>query len=90
MIKKIIFFISIFLCNYSIAQNLYSGHIKSSEDNRPINNVEIYDKNGGEITQTNIDGFFRFTSKKREITLVFLQGILMFMNKKLKAIVTLV
>ena len=70
MIKKIIFFISIFLCNYSIAQNLYSGHIKSSEDNRPINNVEIYDKNGGEITQTNIDGFFSFISEKREITLV--------------------
>ena len=70
MIKKIIFFISIFLCNYSIAQNLYSGYIKSSEDNKPINNVEIYDKNGGEITQTNIDGFFRFTSEKREITLV--------------------
>ena len=70
MIKKVIFFISIFLCNYSIAQNLYSGYIKSSEDNKPINNVEIYDKNGGEITQTNIDGFFSFISEKREITLV--------------------
>ena len=71
MIKKTIFFISIFLCNYSIAQNLYSGNIKSSKDNKPINNVEIYDKNGGEITQTNIDGFFSFISEKREITLVF-------------------
>ena len=70
MIKKIIFFISIFLCNYSIAQSLYSGYIKSSEDNKPINNVEIYDKNGGEITQTNIDGFFSFISEKKEITLV--------------------
>ena len=70
MIKKIIFFISVVLCNYSIAQNLYSGYIKSSEDNKPINNVEIYDKNGGEITQTNIDGFFSFISEKREITLV--------------------
>lgn len=29
-----------------------------------------YDKNEGEITQTNIDGFFSFISEKREITLV--------------------
>ena len=49
MIKKIIFFM-FFLCNYSIAQNIYWMVIKSSEDNKPINNVEIYDKNGGEIS----------------------------------------
>ena len=70
MIKKLSLLCLIFMCNYSIAQNIYSGFIKSSENGMPIQAVEIYDKMGGEISQTNEKGFFSFSSEKKEITLI--------------------
>ena len=70
MIKKLSLLCLIFMCNYSIAQNIYSGFIKSSENGIPIEAVEIYDKMGGEIGQTNEKGFFSFSSQKKEITLI--------------------
>ena len=70
MIKKLSLFCFILMCNYSIAQNIYSGFITSSENGKPIKAVEIYDKVGGEISQTNEKGFFSFSSEKKEITLI--------------------
>ena len=70
MIKKLAIICFVLMCNYTTAQNLYSGFITSSENNKPIKGVEVYDKISGEIAQTNEKGFFSFSSEKKELTII--------------------
>ncbi|CAI8409214.1 MAG: Fe(3+) dicitrate transport protein FecA [Flavobacterium sp. SCGC AAA160-P02] len=52
------------------AQSKVSGQVLS-EVNTPINKVQIYDKNGGLLTETNSKGNFEFVSNKEKLTLFF-------------------
>ena len=70
MIKKLAIICFVLMCNYTTAQNLYSGFITSSENNKPIKGVEVYDKISGEIAQTNEKGFFSFISEKKGLTII--------------------
>ena len=42
-----------------------------SKDNTPINKVQIYNSNGGIITETDIKGYFEFSIKKEELKVFF-------------------
>ena len=42
-----------------------------SADNKPLHNVEIYDADTGWLAKTNLDGAYRFTTEKLEISLIF-------------------
>jgi Fe(3+) dicitrate transport protein len=57
-------------CNFSFAQNIYSGFITSSKNNKPIKGVEIYNKVGGEVSQTDKNGFFKFNSSEKDLTII--------------------
>jgi len=52
------------------SQNKVTGIVLSDLD-KPINEVEIYNKNGGFFTKTNGKGQFNFTTDKQEIELIF-------------------
>ena len=62
--------IYLLFCNFSFAQNIYSGFITSSENNKPIKGVEIYNKVGGELSQTDKNGFFKFNSSEKDLTII--------------------
>lgn len=62
--------ICLLFCNFSFAQNIYYGFITSSENNKPIKGVEIYNKVGGELSQTDKNGFFKFNSSEKDLTII--------------------
>ena len=70
MIRNLIIIFFVLWTIPSTAQYVYSGYIKSSENGRAINGVEIYDKKDGDLGQTNEKGFFKFESEKKEITII--------------------
>ena len=70
MNKNLTLIYLLLFCNFSFAQNIYSGFITSSENNKPIKGVEIYNKVGGELSQTDKNGFFKFISHKKDLTIV--------------------
>ena len=70
MNKNLALIYLLLFCNFSFAQNIYSGFIKSSENNKPITGVEIYNKIGGELSQTDKDGFFKFNSSEKDLTII--------------------
>ncbi len=53
------------------AQNKVSGIITAFETNKPLENVEVYDKGSGLVATTSNEGFYSFTTEKEEITIVF-------------------
>ena len=70
MNKNLALIYLLLFCNFSFAQNIYSGFITSSENNKPIKGVEIYNKVGGELSQTDKNGFFKFISPKKDLTII--------------------
>ena len=70
MNKNLALIYLLLFCNFSFAQNIYSGFIKSSENNKPIKGVEIYNKIGGELSQTDENGFFKFNSSEKDLTII--------------------
>ena len=70
MNKNLILIYLLLFCNFSFAQNIYSGFITSSENNKPIKGVEIYNKVGGELSQTDKNGFFKFNSSEKDLTII--------------------
>ena len=70
MNKNLALIYLLLLCNLSFAQNIYSGFITSSENNKPIKGVEIYNKVGGELSQTDKNGFFKFNSSEKDLTII--------------------
>ena len=48
------------------AQYKVSGVIVS-ENNRPLNNVEVYDAQGGLLAETSTKGFYEFITSKKEL-----------------------
>lgn len=69
---KNIFLISFLLSfNFLSGQNIISGKIISSESKQAIKGVEIFEKNIGKIAQTNSEGFYEFSTKKNNISLIF-------------------
>ena len=68
--NKYLALIYLLFCNFSFAQNIYSGFITSSENNKPIKGVEIYNKVGGELSQTDKNGFFKFSSSEKDLTII--------------------
>ena len=57
--------------NFLSGQNIISGKIISSESKQAIKGVEIFEKNIGKIAQTNSEGFYEFSTKKNNISLIF-------------------
>ena len=57
--------------NFLSSQNIISGKIISSESKQAIKGVEIFEKNIGKIAQTNSEGFYEFSTKKNNISLIF-------------------
>ena len=70
MNKNLALIYLLLFCNFSFAQNIYSGFITSSENNKPIKGVEIYNKVGGELSQTDKNGFFKFNSSEKDLTII--------------------
>ena len=70
MNKNLALIYLLLFCNFSFAQNIYSGFITSSENNKPIKGVEIYNKIGGELSQTDKNGFFKFNSSEKDLTII--------------------
>ena len=70
MNKNLALIYLLLFCNFSFAQNIYSGFITSSENNNPIKGVEIYNKVGGELSQTDKNGFFKFNSSEKDLTII--------------------
>ena len=70
MNKNLALIYLLLFCNFSFAQNIYSGFISSSENNKPIKGVEIYNKVGGELSQTDKNGFFKFNSSEKDLTII--------------------
>ena len=70
MNKNLALIYLLLFCNFSFAQNIYLGFIKSSENNKPIKGVEIYNKIGGELSQTDENGFFKFNSSEKDLTII--------------------
>ena len=59
------FFTIIFIFQFILTtQSQVSGTVLS-EDKTPINKVQIYNSNGGIITETDIKGYFEFSIKIR-------------------------
>ncbi|GAA3621984.1 TonB-dependent receptor domain-containing protein [Flavivirga jejuensis] len=65
IIAALIFSVSFF------AQNNISGTVTFSKDNRPINNVKVYDKASGLLATTDDSGYFQFQTSKKTLTLIF-------------------
>lgn len=70
MNKNLALIYLLLFCNFSFAQNIYSGFITSSENNKAIKGVEIYNKVGGELSQTDKNGFFKFNSSEKDLTII--------------------
>ena len=65
------FFTIIFIFQFILTtQSQVSGTVLS-EDKTPINKVQIYNSNGGIITETDIKGYFEFSIKKEELKVFF-------------------
>ena len=70
MNKNLALIYLLLFCNFSFAQNIYSGFITSSENNKPIKGVEIYNKVGSELSQTDKNGFFKVNSSEKNLTII--------------------
>lgn len=47
------------------------GYVYDQANNKPVNNVNVYDKDKGILAQTDASGYFEFEVSKKELTLVF-------------------
>jgi Fe(3+) dicitrate transport protein len=59
----------LFLQSVTFSQYKISG-VVVSDDNRPINKVQIYDETGGLLAQTGILGKFKFSTEKEAVQLI--------------------
>jgi Fe(3+) dicitrate transport protein len=70
MKSRILVLFFIFLQAVVYGQYKISG-VVVSDDNRPINKVQIYNESGGLLGQTGILGKFNFSSEKQALKLIF-------------------
>ncbi|TXD49454.1 TonB-dependent receptor family protein [Polaribacter sp. IC073] len=70
MKSKIIVLFLIFLQTAIYSQYKIAG-VVVSEENKPINKVQIYDETGQLLAQTGILGKFNFSTEKKEMPLIF-------------------
>ena len=63
-------FLLLIIANIGIAQNIFSGCILASDNNKSLVDVEIHDFYDGFITKTDKNGNFKFSSKKQRLKLV--------------------
>ncbi len=54
---------------FSIAQNKISGTITEASSNKPLENVEIYDKDAGLLARSNALGYYTFETEKETLTI---------------------
>ena len=47
------------------------GYVYDQANNKPVNNVNVYDKDKGILAQTDASGYFEFEVSKKQLTLVF-------------------
>jgi Fe(3+) dicitrate transport protein len=62
---------AILLSVVSYAQQTITGKVVAKSTQSPIQDVLIYDKQSGLLTQTNANGTFKFTTEKETLTLAF-------------------
>lgn len=62
---------AILLSVVSYAQQTITGNVVAKSTQSPIQDVLIYDKQSGLLTQTNANGSFTFTTEKETLTLAF-------------------
>lgn len=55
----------------ALSQNTISGVVTNSQTQRPVANVEVYDKISGLLTKSDGAGFYTFKTEKSDVTLVF-------------------
>ncbi|TXE10950.1 TonB-dependent receptor [Gelidibacter salicanalis] len=55
----------------ALSQNTISGVVINSQTQRPVANVEVYDKVSGLLTKSDAAGFYTFKTEKSDLTLVF-------------------
>ncbi|SEB50158.1 Fe(3+) dicitrate transport protein [Tenacibaculum sp. MAR_2009_124] len=65
-----------------LAQYKVSGTI-TSDSKKTLNNVKIFDGNGGEIASSNTKGVYSFSTAKRNIELIFYVDNYQFVEKKI-------
>ena len=69
--KQVLFTAILLISSFVISgQSKVSGKVISDE-NKPLNKVQIYNSNGGLLTQTDSKGRFEFKSEKEKISLLF-------------------
>ena len=66
-----IIIVAFLICCSAFAQQKVSGVITDNSNNQKLSEVEIYDKFSGLLAKTDANGFYEFTTTKKEITLVF-------------------
>ena len=55
----------------ALSQNTVSGVVTNAQNQKPIANVEVYDKASGLLTKTDAFGFYEFQTTKNRLTIVF-------------------
>ena len=70
MKSRILVLFFLFLQAVVYGQYKISG-VVVSDDNRPINKVQIYNESGGLLWQTGVLGKFNFSSEKQALKLIF-------------------
>lgn len=68
--NRLLFLVFFAINSFAFSQYTVSG-VVSSEDQKNLQNVEIYNEKGKLLAQTNQKGFYKFTSNKTKLTLVF-------------------
>ncbi|WP_224489539.1 TonB-dependent receptor domain-containing protein [Robertkochia flava] len=69
--KDYSFIICFLIAAFSYAQVAVKGVITDAETGEPLPFVEIYDKENGLLTTTDVNGSYAFTTRKEALTLVF-------------------
>ncbi|WP_440880927.1 TonB-dependent receptor family protein [Tenacibaculum sp. C7A-26P2] len=65
-----------------LSQYKVSGTI-TSDTKKVLNNVKVFDRNGGELTKSNTNGLYSFTTDKNSLELIFYVDNYQFVEKKI-------
>ncbi|MCX7547517.1 TonB-dependent receptor [Xanthomarina sp. F1114] len=70
-LKDFKIFIALLISISGYSQHKISGVVTFAENNQPLSNVEVFDKDSGKKATTNATGYYEFETEKAQINLVF-------------------
>ena len=80
-LRNALFVFIVFLTTVSYSQFTVSGTIKNNKG-KTLNQVEVYNENGGLLDESTSTGEFRFKTNKQQLTVIFYSE-----NYRLKTVV---